>query len=149
MKRLGGVEDKPRVSAAVLAKMLAVDIDIGDARRTLEDQVKLLALRRGIDGHLPLVPAFGQRVVGGAHPCLKIVRHRNRRPGRRFEAVGVDVRQRVAAPAPTNCQPDAVEQLRLPWRTRIGDGGAGQNKERGQRKQKTSQSSGEWIHKRG
>ena len=145
MERRGGVEDEPRVGAAMLAEMLAVDVDIGDARRAFKHEVKLLALRRRIDGHLPLVPALGQRVVGG--PRLEVMRHRYRCPSRGLEAVGVDVRQRVRRARANKLPVRAVEQLHLPWRGRVGPHGTRQRKPHSQTKKQGRAKAKASVHK--
>ena len=87
MKRLAGIENKPRIRTAMLSKVLTVDINISNRRGPFKDQIQRFAYCRRADCDLRLVPAFGERVVGG--PRLEIVRDGDLRPGCLTEGVGI------------------------------------------------------------
>ena len=130
MQRLGRIENEARVSAAVLAEVLAVDVNIRDARRTLEHQVKRLALGGGVHRHLSAVPTFGEGVIGG--PGLEDVRDGHGRPGRLPEAIRADFGQRRVRPGPDEFPAGAVQRFCHPALGGLGArGGRGETGEYG------------------
>jgi hypothetical protein len=111
MERRGGIEHETGISAAMLAEVPAIDVNIGEGRRALEDQVKLLALSRGIDGRLAAIPPPGQGVVGGLR--LKIMRDFHGGPCRLIEGIGTDVRRLRRILVTDKLSIGTVEQVRL------------------------------------